>query len=427
MKISKKYLTLLLLVYIGIFWPFLQYGINNIFSYWDELLAFFGAVSFLVHFNVINKDKYYRTIICLVLIFGGCGLLGNVIWGYTKIAYALSDFFINIKFFLCLFLTITIYRKHDLLEYSHKITRHLNIISLFLLLAFLFDQIFHVFPVYEIRFGLKSEQLFFAHPTFYASSLFYLLMLRILFVRKKEKLNFFLNIVLSIMVAFSFRFKAIAVIMLFYAIYLYTVLPHLKKIKTLVILFVIGAVWVVSQEQLKFYFSGYGLENFPRGVLLLTSLNIIKDYFPFGTGFGTFGSYVSGEHYSPVYKIYHIANIDGIRKENINAITDQYWPMIGGQTGLIGLVCMILIWSILLIKIKKLKVINSRYYIVAISSFLYLLCSSTSESAICNPACIPLAVVLGLIFSQNIKKGVNYESKNHCVISSTVPPDRSKR
>lgn len=425
MKIDKKYFTLLLLVYIGIFWSFLQYGINHIFSCWDETLAILGGMVFLLHFRFLMKDKAFRAIFLATLIFATSGLLGNALFGYNKIINAISDLFINVKFFLCIILLIVLYRRNNILKFSDRISVHLNILSVFLIVVFFLDRIFHWFPVYEERFGLQSEQLFFQHPTFYASSIFYLLMLRILFVNKRDKINFFINSLLAVMICFSLRFKAIASVFLLVAIAIYMYRSHLRRYKSLIILLSVLTILLVSQNQLRFYFSGYGLRNFPRGVLLLTSLHILRDYFPIGTGFATFGSYVSGTHYSPVYDIYNISNIYGISRGNINAITDLYWPMIAGQSGIIGLICMIVIWIVLFNKIKKIRKINTRYYIAGLTSFCYLLCSSTSESSICNPACIPIAILLGLVFSQNFN-GADHERKSNSIISSAVSSDGNK-
>lgn len=400
MRISVRYLFLLFLLYIGVFWSFLQNSICGYFSYWDELFALFGFAALFCGFSIIRRNKDNIKIFIVIILYCLFGIVGNVLWRYTSLDAAFSDLFINIKFFLCSYLCTFIFQKIEIKKYSKKIKRHLDCVSIFLLFFFVVDRIFRVFSIYEVRFGIPSEELFFTHPTYYASSIFYLLMFRIIFINNKKWENTLINIFLCIMTIFSLRIKAIAVVILFISVVLIVRNREIKRIRWFIYFLTLLSIGFISTDLVKFYFTGYGLQNYPRGVFLITSKKIMKDYFPIGAGFATFGSYMSSVEYSPIYALYGISNISGISLDSKNAITDQYWTMIAGQTGVSGLICMILVWILLYKKIKNIEKVNSSYYIAAISSFLYLVCSSTSESAICNPTCIPFGFILGLIFSQ---------------------------
>lgn len=403
MKETFKYYILLTLIYMGIFWSFIQYSITGLFSYWDELYAMIFIPVFV--YDVINKNikKVDVVLLIMILAFSFAGLCGNLINSYASISVVMSDIFLNIKFLICLYLTMFIFGKIDIGKYRAKIKKHINLITCLFLILFVLNRMLKIFPIYEIRFGISSEQLIFTHPTFCASAIFYLILLRVMFVHNiclnKIDKDIFFTLLLCVIVLFTLRFKAIATILLFIAIYIYN--TYIRQLKWVIIVLGIVAILFLSYDHILAYFTGYGLRNYPRGVLLLTSIIIMIDYFPFGTGFGTFGSYMSGVHYSPVYYIYQISDIYGITKDNYNAMTDQYWPMILGQTGIIGLICMVCIWGILFVKICRIKACNKMYFIAALSSFIYILVSSTSESAVCNPACIPFAIILGLIFSQD--------------------------
>lgn len=405
MKDTFKYYILLTLIYFGIFWSFIQYSITGLFSYWDELYAMIFIPVFV--YDIANKNIRKMDVILLVIIvtFSFVGVCGNLFNSYASIGATMSDVFLNTKFFMCLYLTMSIFNKIDIEIYRTRIGKHIVVLTYIFLLLFVLNRMLNLFPIYEIRFGISSEQLIFTHPTFCASAIFYLILLRVLFVHDlcKNKIDkeVFLTILLCVIVVFTLRFKAIATILLFIALSIYILNPYIRQLKWIIIVLGVGAVLFLSYEHILAYFTGYGLRNYPRGVLLLTSIKIMADYFPFGTGFGTFGSYMSGVHYSPVYYKYQISDIYGITKDNYNAMTDQYWPMIAGQTGVIGLICMVCVWAILFMKICTVKAYNKMYFIAALSSLIYILVSSTSESAVCNPACIPFAIILGLIFSQD--------------------------
>ena len=397
-----KYIIFIYMIYMGMFWSCFQYKINEIFSYWDEILALLFIPLLLI--NIINS-KDCRNIILwmLIALFLFCGIIGNIINGYTKITIAIQDAFLNIKFFMICYTSMYIFKGWDLKKYKNRISIHLSLLTIVLLLTIIMDKICKFFPVYEVRFGIESEQIFYKHPTFCASALFYLLMLRWLIIGNKRFLNRILDVGIIMGIVMTLRFKAIATIILIIA---YMISEKNKKIKGIIISVGTICVLIVTHNQIyNYFFSDYAMQ-YPRGALFAVSMHILKDFFPFGTGFATFGSFLSGEFYSPIYAMYKIDKLPGITIDECNAITDQYWPMIAGQTGISGLLIMIIIWIIIYNKIKLNRRKDNRLYIVGMSCFIYILISSTSESAICNPVCIPMAIVIGLVFSQGkIKNG----------------------
>lgn len=416
MKIDIKYFTIVCLIYIGVLWPWLQYSVHGIFTYWDEGIALLAVPVCLVHIYKLFSEKNCRNLIIAIGLFCLLGLMGNAISQYGSTKSIISDLFINIKFFLILLFVISFYKKTDVSIYQSRVNTHIDILSLLVVLLFIVDCFINIFPIYEIRFGIPSRQLFFSHPTFCAASLFYLLMLRIVFSEScnsfKRLIYALFNVFLCLIIMLTLRFKAIASVILFIAIYIYTKNRTVYKLRWVVILMGIIAVAIISYEHLNFYFTGYGLKNFPRGALLLTSFELMIKFFPFGSGFGTFGSYMSGVEYSPVYDLYGISHIDGITRSNYNAITDQYWPMVLGQIGALGIICVVVALYTIFKCLIKCKNINNKYYIAGLSSLMYIIISSTSESAICNPANIPFAVVIGLVLSQLFSKRNN---KEECV------------
>lgn len=396
---TVKSLFLIFVIYIGTLWSWLQYGVNNIFSYWDELLALLFVPLFFVHIKSKKKKEDLEIWGCLIL-FALIGLLMNIVYNYAPIRLAISDCFLNIKFFMLLYATIFIFRDWNWRQYKRKIKFHLDLLSIILLVLVLLDRLFTLFPRYEVRFGVSSEQLIFAHPTFCASAFFYLLMLRTLFIIDKNILSEIINAGILFSIVITLRFKAIATALFVIAAMLYVSNKNIKKMKWLIITVSVGAVILIAYDQIYgYFFSPYAL-RFPRGALLKTGIEILKDYFPFGTGFATFGSYLSGVVYSPIYQMYNIQNIPGMTSDNFNAITDQYWPMIAGQTGIIGILLMIIVWYKLYKKMKAFRKISKKQFVVILSCIIYILVSSTSESAVCNPTCMPLGIILGLVYAQ---------------------------
>ncbi len=78
-----------------------------------------------------------------------------------------------------------------------------------------------------------------------------------------------------------------------------------------------------------------------RIALTNTSFKIAKDKFPLGVGYGQFASPMSRDYKSNVYKEYRINKVWGLTntKGAANFMCDTFWPMILGETGVIGLIC----------------------------------------------------------------------------------------
>ena len=147
--------------------------------------------------------------------------------------------------------------------------------------------------------------------------------------------------------------------------------------------------------------------------MLLTSITILKDYFPIGTGFATFASHSAAVNYSPVYTKYGFELIYELR----NSVTgtffdDQFWPIILGQTGAIGTVCYVYVLFTLFKKIQRLFNVNLDLYMSALFVFIYLFISSIAEPAFNNSVAIPLAMTLTMAMKMNFVDYDNVEGRD---------------
>lgn len=74
-----------------------------------------------------------------------------------------------------------------------------------------------------------------------------------------------------------------------------------------------------------------------RVLLYEKSVQVAADYFPLGAGLGRYGSWMSRVHYSPLYEQYGLSGVWGLRPDMDHFINDAFWPMILGETGVLGL------------------------------------------------------------------------------------------
>lgn len=83
----------------------------------------------------------------------------------------------------------------------------------------------------------------------------------------------------------------------------------------------------------------YGNSSKPpaRTALYQGSVRLANDRFPGGGGFGSFGTPVAFDNYSPVYYAYGFDSIYGLEPRIGNFASDTFWPAVIGQAGWLGL------------------------------------------------------------------------------------------
>ena len=74
----------------------------------------------------------------------------------------------------------------------------------------------------------------------------------------------------------------------------------------------------------------------PRLLFFEGGVQLFREYFPFGTGFGTFGSSSAAAYYSQLYYEMGFDAITGMQPDNTKYLNDTFWPMIFAQQGLVG-------------------------------------------------------------------------------------------
>ena len=177
-----------------------------------------------------------------------------------------------------------------------------------------------------------------------------------------------------------------------------------KKVKIFAVC-VVGLAVAGGLYQLISYYYTMGVES-ARAVLTIAAPFLAIDHFPFGTGWGTFGSAFSAEPYSPVYSMYQMEGVWGLSPEYHKFVSDTYWPMIMGQCGFVGFAALI---GVLILFVQKVWTLRSdkSAFAAALIPLLYLLLSSTSESAFASPVSVSLAFLIGFLFAEQRVKREN--------------------
>ena len=387
-KTNYKHLFIIGTIYCLTFQNFLQ-KIIPAFRYFDELLALIGVFALILSVVLKKNNTKYTGIFLSFGIITIIGLLSNIIYKYQGISCIIGDIIVFTKFIFVVYLTSCILNKQQLIDYKENILKHINSISWIFVLFTLINYIFKYNPS-TIRMGIMSNQIFFEHPTYLAAATIFLISFRIILQNNKYDV---LQILLILVLISTMRFKAIGAAFATLIISIYID----KKNKKLSIfkIGIIGIIMIVlSFNHIKYYLLN---SEYARNALTITSIEIAKEHFPFGTGFASYASYFSTRNYSPVYYKYELNKIYGLQNGSSNFATDVFWPMILGQFGIFGLIIYIYIVIKLFKNIQDEYTKENKYiYIAKIIVFTYLLVSSTSESAFTNPISIPLALIIGI-------------------------------
>ena len=403
------------IIFSVIFISYISFLIPEISGFYDEFLAllFLTVIGIIIgkktKIHLYREEKYIFYLLAFIAFWG---LLSNYMTlpkHKTNSIAIYSDFIVIFKAYTAYFGIRLLMHSIDSEMILNKLAYYVEIIFYLLVVLVFLDLIFKFFPI-ERRYGFRSVQLFFGHPSRYSTAFGIVFMLLFhKYIDSKRGLLFLILIIglLSLRVKF-FGFVFIA-FLIFHFRHIIRRIPR-KQIFVYFGIVLIG-LYFAFQERIHMYFSFSNLDtSWSRGILLYKSIIIAHDFFPFGTGFGTYAGFFSGEHYSWVYNMYGIDNVWGISADNPVFIADQFWPMILGQFGWIGFVAylLIMIYFILLFmrlfKQSRIKNLTNRMVLPFLALFM-LLVDSTSDAIFSQDRAVTLFIIIALSINlQSIKQ-----------------------
>lgn len=405
MKIKKsilKYYILVFITYIITFYPLLE-NLSVIFTYWDELFILLFIIELFTHKFKIKCSKHILNSFKYLFIFIVFGILCSVKFSYQNSFAVFEDIVSFLKFPSAIYFSIMYFNGNEINNNSKSYNRHLNIITFSLLILLIINNFINYYPVENKNIiFFRGEQLIYSHQTYLAASIAFLISISIQVCNKRriDKLRVLALIIIGLSTT---RSKMIAWLMTLLIVYI--VITKLnKRIKIRHIFPIIITLFLVAREKIYYYFVVY--RDVARGALYSTGIKVMKDYFPFGAGFATFGSSASAKYYSPLYFSYGLNNIYGFFNINkgANYISDTFWPILFAETGIFGTLFYILFIISLIVEIQKISKLDKYIYLSAISSFMYLMIISVAESAFVNPISVPFGLLIGISIKRSFIK-----------------------
>ncbi len=360
MSLNKSYLILFSLVFVPMLQSFLYKFnfskniplINNI----DEIFLLFLIIPAILGFQNILRNKYWSWVLIFFSSYLILASISSVFYGITIFQFV-SQLFISLKFpyVLCVFLGIR--NGKEFLNGYIRLAKFVLTASIILMLwQFLLPQFYSLIFSAGLHKGtaLISEGVYisrgagiYAHPGqmgIFAGSFTIILFYKQL---KTKGLLYNKNAAwlamsfMALILTFS-RLEAAATIIGLLAAYLFVFKGQNRLFRFAIWFCLVSVLTFAIYPSIMFIYAnsvgdGFVFSSDPRIVFFVKGVEIANDYFPLGSGMGTFGGYVAAIYDSPLYIHYGFQEYYWYRQGNF--LADTFWPHILGESGYLGLFC----------------------------------------------------------------------------------------
>lgn len=363
------------------------------FRIFDEIIALMciplAAYDYLKNKRAkgIRVTKLKKAELLLLALFLLCGLLGNAIYQYQPLWVVAFSAILAVKFFMILLTAGYLQKLWQVeLEEQGLVVQIVSIAwFLYFALSLLWPEVIVAPKAWDIC--AKSSILFALliycnRQRVWLYRICVLLMVAMLFLSGKEK-----------------AYGAILIFGLFY----YLIVHRKLQTKVRYIFYMAIPIAILAWDKIYYYYvEGNG--RFAKSIMTSTSIQIAKDYFPIGTGFGTFGSNYAKEVYSPVYYLYGIAENGALGAESKLYLTDLFWPILFGETGVIGTILYVGLMILLFVQVQRVFFYNKKKYFLLIFMYVFMLMTTFTEAGFMQPMVMVFAFIMGMVLQEYEEK-----------------------
>ena len=351
-------------IYVTISETVFKYFSINIFSGSRHFMILIAFTLPIIYTNTkIKIDKVYFYIILIFLFF----ILGNFLSKYFDLLRFVYGFFLSFLFILIFILSKTI-----------KITEKAYIILIKNILNFiLYATIYAVIISIVINENLRFVKTIFREAGAFAALMNVGVIISLfLYFKKSNKKFLYIALFFTSCILITVLKKSILASVLTWFLFFFFY-SNVAKIKYLIIsitipiliIFFLNIVNISNNlTQTSEYISDNGSSDEVRIAMYIASFRIANDFFPFGSGFGTFASVPSIYNgYSKVFDDYGISSLPtnsykAVLEES-HTILDTFWPHIIGELGYVGFFLFLTLYLYPIYKIRKISKNRNKLYL----------------------------------------------------------------
>ncbi|MCD7796824.1 MAG: hypothetical protein LUG95_04230, partial [Clostridiales bacterium] len=370
---------------------------TGLISYTDEALAVI-CILYIVYFSFKKGIKSTDLVLIILLIATVLiTLLGNVIYRLT------SNWFSVAVDAICLakmFVTFIVYKQVATYDKRELIIRYLLPIAKLLLISGSVCGFISLFVDIGMtggkRYGIPSFYFLFNNEARYGYIVACCLLVVLVSENNKRKKSFYeflciFNIVLTTK-------GSVYIVLVCYLILTFMWRNKQKLSPANIFVLAVGGT-LASSMQINTYIRD---QESPRMVLLRYGFKTANTYFPFGSGFATYGSDQAAQNYSVLYTKYGFENRYGLSQDYGAFLNDCYLGMVVGEFGYIGMVLFLAMLIMVFIPINRI-ILDKKVKALTLALFIGIVVSSVGTAIIKSSGGVFVFAFFGLIcgYSQN--------------------------
>lgn len=359
------------------------------FDWSDEILTVLLLTYVLGKRRYLVKDKQRTTEISIYILLMVFYLAYSLIIQVTTPRGVFLDILQQVRPYAVFYLTWMMAP-----EFTNKQKRRINLVMLLSFFGYLIT--FLIKPSLVTPYGGESSAQL-GQIALCCAMIYYLF-------SKQTKRNRNIAIILMLLGLISGKSKYFGECVVFIALVVFVKSKiNYTSVSTLLKIAALGSV-VIFFTWTKF--NAYYVEGFQedaeakaRPATYETGMTIMfRDYIPFGSGLGSFGTAAAAKEYSPLYFKYHMDEIWGLSPENPMFLADAFYPTLA-EFGIVGLFFFLWFWKRRLWKTKQIK--NMVYYRMALMAILALALESTADSSYLSGKGMGYFMILALCLNAN--------------------------
>ena len=385
-RIKTKDNKLILAIYVIsvsyiVFTPFVKS-----FSYVDELSTLFLGGYILFTIPILRKKEFL--LVLSILFFY---LIYSFYLHINKYQAIILDILLFLKPFICFY---SMYYLH--VSWTNKFKRILKRIFLF-------------FGIYCWCILPFIENIYSNTAAFYPACI--LSSISYLYFSPQKKKNWYIALFLLLPGLFTFRSKFNTELICFIYLGFFLKGKFTLSIKYIIaiLILIIFSIYINWTKFSLYFFAGEE-DGIARTTFYYTAIKILADYFPLGSGLGSFGSEAAARYYSPLYYKYGVDSVYGMSPldygESSNFLVDTFYPILA-EFGVIGIILYIIFW---MKRWNAANILFNHNYRIFLFLFFFMVIENIANSAFISPISVSIMMLLGLTFSDsnNIKINQSY-------------------
>lgn len=370
---------------------------NEVVQYVDELLLIFAILRIIFQFKLLNRQKEKRLLLkktaFIIISLTILGSFSNIFSKLADFKPAVIDWIGIVKIPIVFVYASCIISQKT----KNKICKTLYFIALlFIPIAFGFG-VLNLFSnigmTYDIRYGIRSYEFIYRNPAALNEAI--LCLLAIVY-KEKNKHMYIYSIIAILTVLFTLRGATFGLILVFF--YLIIIIKDNRTFK--IKFYHIGIAGILALAIGKNQVVYYLLKESPRSIMLGNSFKVALRFFPLGSGFATYGSDQAFKNYSSLYREFGYNSIYWLSQKGGYAANDNFWPMIIGQFGFLGIIIYGMLIKIQFDYVLKNQV-NKEIKVIQIVLYVLIIISSLGNAIFTSVSGMMVIIFISLLMTNN--------------------------